>query len=351
MSEAYIISHEDLLGWINSMAKTYDLFGPVKKRRGQTVFEQIKNADHLDLEYCSTMLGPRLFIYPSRQNLFDIDRKTGKYEAVFPKRINKRLIFAIHPCDMHAISVLDKTFLGQFKDAYYKKLRQETVTVVLNCNQACDSGFCASMGTGPFLQLKDGFDIALTAKLNDYLVEFGSEKGKRIFEKADGLKDAKRRDFSEKEKIQAMAEQSFEKRLDTAGLPELLMRNLDHPVYKRTAESRCLGCTNCTMVCPTCYCYNVVDKTSYDLKSTTRSRYWDSCQELNFAKVHEGNFRSSREARLRQFVTHKLATWVEQYGCFGCIGCGRCMTWCPTKIDLTEMAKEIQQDIKIGRAR
>jgi sulfhydrogenase subunit beta (sulfur reductase) len=350
MNEAYIISHKNLLSWLDGLLKTYDVFGPVKNKRGQTVFKHLDNTNDLDLNYDSTMLGPRRFIYPSRQMLFDIDRKTGNYKTVLPEQNKNRLVFAIHPCDMHAVSVLDRTFLGNFKDTYYSKLRQETLTVVLNCNQACGNGFCASMGTGPFLQLKDGFDIVLTAKEQDYLIEFGSNKGKITVKKADGLMKARRRDFSEKKEIEKRAKNSFTKQLDTAGLPELLMRNLDHPVYKRTAEARCLGCTNCTMVCPTCYCYNIEDKTSYDLKTTTRSRYWDSCQELNFARVHEGNFRSSRQARLRQFVTHKLATWVQQYGCFGCVGCGRCMSWCPTKIDLTEMAKEIQQDAKIGRA-
>jgi sulfhydrogenase subunit beta (sulfur reductase) len=351
MNEAYIISHEDLSGWVNSLTKTYDVFGPVKKKRNQVSFEQIKNADELELDYCSTMLAPRKYVYPSRQMLFEMDRKTSECRTVFPEKTRKKLIFAIHPCDMHAISVLDRTFLGDIKDTYYSKLRQETVTVVLNCNQACDNGFCASMGTGPFLQLKEGFDVVLTAKFNNYLLELGSKRAEKIFKKISGLKKATRKDQAEKKAIETAARRSFTKQLNTAGLPELLMRNPDHPVYKRTADTRCLGCTNCTMVCPTCYCYNVEDNTSYDLKSTTRSRYWDSCQELNFAKVHEGNFRSSRQARLRQFVTHKLATWVEQYGCFGCIGCGRCMTWCPTKIDLTEMAKEIQQDVKIGRAR
>jgi sulfhydrogenase subunit beta (sulfur reductase) len=350
MNEAYIISHENLLSWLNGLLKTFDVFGPVKKKRGQTVFEQIRNTNDPDLNYESTMLGPRQFIYPSRQTLFDIDRSSGEYKSVLPQQNKKRLVFAIHPCDMHAISVLDRTFLSYLQDTYYRKLREETLTVVLNCNRACSNGFCASMGTGPFLQLKDGFDIVLTIKEQDYLIEFGSVKGKRIMEKAGGRRNARRHDISEKKDIEKKAKKSFTKQLDTTGLPELLMRNLDHPVYKRTADTRCLGCTNCTMVCPTCYCYNIEDKTSFDLKTTTRNRYWDSCQELNFARVHEGNFRSSRQARLRQFVTHKLSTWVQQYGCFGCIGCGRCMSWCPTKIDLTEMAKEIQQDVKIGRA-
>ena len=350
MSEAYIVSYEDLLDWLEGFLEKYDVFGPVKNRRGQVIFEHVKNVNDIDFGYCSTMLSPRQFIYPSRQILFDIDRKTRKCRTVPPEQTRRRMIFAIHSCDMHAVSVLDRTFLGDFKDTYYKKLRENTLTVVLNCNQACDNGFCSSMGTGPFLQLKEGFDLVLTVKPNGYLVEFGSKKGRKIIEKTSSLKKATKKDFAEKKEIEALAVRSFTKKLDTEDLPELLMRNLEHPVYRRTAEARCLGCTNCTMVCPTCYCYNIEDKTSYDLKSTSRSRYWDSCQELNFAKVHEGNFRSSRHARLRQFVTHKLATWVEQYGCFGCVGCGRCMTWCPTKIDLTEMAKEIQQDVKIGRA-
>lgn len=350
MSEAHVIAHENLLGWLDALMKSFDVLGPVKSKRGQVVFEHLKNANSLDLAYCSTMLGPRQFIYPSRQTLFDIDRGTGNCQTIVRQKAKKKMIFAIHPCDMHAISVLDRTFLGDFKDTYYRKAREDTLTVVLNCNQACDSGFCASMGTGPFLQLKDGFDVVLTAKEQNYLMEFGSERGKAVAKKAKGLKKPKKEDFTEKKEIETAAMRSFSKQIDTDGLPELLMRNLDHPVYKRTADARCLGCTNCTMVCPTCYCYNMEETTSYDLRTTIRSRYWDSCQELNFAKVHEGNFRSSREARLRQFVTHKLATWVQQYGCFGCIGCGRCMTWCPTKIDLTEMAKEIQQDAKIESA-
>ena len=349
MSDAFIFSSEDLSKWVDRLTAVFDVFGPTRKKRDQVVFDRIINAESLALDYCSTMLSPRQFIYPPRQPLFKINRKTGDHQTIVPKQSRKSLIFAIHPCDMHAISVLDRTFLGDFKDPYYKRLRRNTCTIVLNCNRACDKGFCASMATGPFLQLQEGFDLILTAMARDYLIESGSERGKKLLEKANGLRAANKKVFAEKKKIEKQARESFTKTLDTKGLPELLMQNLNHPVYEQTADARCLGCTNCTMVCPTCYCYNVRDNTSFDLKSAIRSRYWDSCQELHFARVHQGNFRSSREARLRQFVTHKLATWVEQYSCFGCIGCGRCMSWCPTGIDLTEMAKEIQHDVKIER--
>ncbi|MCE5185624.1 MAG: 4Fe-4S dicluster domain-containing protein [Planctomycetaceae bacterium] len=344
MSEAYLLSRKRLPDWIKSLAEIYTVLGPVPLRRGQTVFEPIASADLLNPNYCSTMLSPRLFIYPGCQKLFTVNRSTGQYVTADPRTQRPQLIFAIHPCDMHAISVLDRTFLAKYEDYYYRKRRDDTVTIVLNCNKACDSGFCDSMGTGPFLRLKQGFDVALTAREKDFIAEPASENGERLIGGRDFFERATAADLGEKEEIEQRAKRSFTKHLDTDGLPQLLMRHLDHTVYRRTADSRCLGCTNCTMVCPTCYCYNVQDRTGYDLMTTTRQRYWDSCQELHFAQVHGGNFRSSREARMRQFVTHKLATWVEQYGCFGCIGCGRCMTWCPTGIDLTEMAKEIQRD-------
>ena len=346
--DGWIINYAELIEKLNGLIKTYEVIGPVKGKKGQTVFERIKKAEAIDLNYCSTMLGPRQFIYQPKESLFDINRKTGLCSGDSEKKAEKRVIFAIHPCDMHAISVLDRTLLGEDKDSFYKQLRQNTVTIVLNCNKACEGGFCSSMGTGPFLQLKDGFDIVLTSLKNNFLVEFGSEKGRKIFAKRKNLRRADKKDLVEKKKIENSAKKSFTKSIDTKGLPELLMRNLNHPVYKQTADARCLGWTNCTMVCPTCFCYNIEDNTGFNLKTTTRSRHWDSCQELNFAKVHEGNFRPQRKERLRQFVIHKLSTWIEQFGCFGCIGCGRCMKWCPTGIDLTEMAKEIQRDAKAG---
>ncbi len=351
MDTGYVLSKRNLSSWLDSLTRNFVILGPALKKKGQVVFERIHHTKDLHLDYCSTMASPRKFIYPPRNELIKTDLENNQCHAVLSPEGRNHIIFGIHPCDMHAISVLDKTFLGDFKDSQYAELRKEIITVVLNCNRACDKGFCASMGTGPFLKLAEGYDIQLTMKQKDYLVESGSEKGKTLVEEISSLRSATKKDFTQKLKLEKEAGDSFTKHLETEGLPELLMSNLDHHVYKQTADATCLGCTNCTMVCPTCFCYNMEENTSFDLKTSVRKRHWDSCQELNFAKVSGGNFRSSREARLRQFVTHKLATWIEQYGCFGCVGCGRCMTWCPTGIDLTEIAKQIQEDHKREKAR
>lgn len=325
------------------------VFGPVTRNGGETVFEKIDSAGKMDIDYITTMRSPRSFIYPSRQELFDIERSAASVRTVSPEQ--SRVVFGIHPCDMHAVRVLDRTFLGDYRDLYYRKAREETFTVVLNCNRACEKkypqfmfrGFCDSMGTGPFLRISDGYDMEITVLPDGmFLMEAGSKRAGKLMNRVKGARAAGSADLNAKKALEEKAKGTFIKKLDIKGLPEIMARNTGHPVYRFTADARCLNCTNCTMVCPTCYCYDVDDITSFDLAKTKRSRRWDSCQELNFAKLDGSNLRPSRGARLRQFIFHKLGTWVEQFGCLGCIGCGRCMLWCPTHIDLTGIAKAIR---------
>jgi sulfhydrogenase subunit beta (sulfur reductase) len=344
MDESFVLTAADLQRWVDSLTEKYRVLAPVVIKRGQHAFVPLEHSEQLALDYCSTMTSPRCFLYPSVQPLFRIDRTTNTYDVVDPGPAETQLVFGIHPCDMHAITVLDRTFLGTFQDFYYAKLRRETLTVVLNCNRACDQGFCSSMRTGPFVRLKEGFDVALTSLEGEYLLEAASVRGRDLLDTAPGRKAATRQHWEEKQRLQQRAAASFTKTLEIEGLPELLMKTFAHPVYKEVADERCLGCSNCVLVCPTCFCYKVTDKSDFETRIIERSRQWDACQDYNFAAVHTGNFRAPQQARLRQFMTHKLCTWVEQYGCFGCVGCGRCMTWCPTGIDITEMAKEIQHD-------
>ncbi len=338
-------------GWLDALVRERRLVGPALPRRGQTIFRVIEDAAGLDLDYCSTMMGPQIFVYPTIQPVLRMDPRTGGAAEVAPGDERRTVLFAVHPCDMQAITVVDQSFLGKTFDASYAKRRAEIVTAVLNCGAACDQGFCESMETGPFLRLTEGFDLEMTRLADRLLVETRTGRGAEILALSEGGREAGAADFEEKEAREAAARASFKKKLDISGLPELLMRNWDHPVYPETADARCLSCTNCTKVCPTCYCYDMADDMDFAMTEVVRRRSKDSCHELHFAAVHGGNFREVRAARLRQFVTHKLSTWLEQYGCFGCVGCGRCMTWCPTGIDLSEMAKRVQEDFARGRAR
>ena len=135
--------------------------------------------------------------------------------------------------------------------------------------------------------------------------------------------------------------------IDTTNIKDLFYRNYEHPQWNNVTE-RCLNCANCTMVCPTCFCTTVEDVTDLTGEHAERWRKWDSCFTMDFSYIHGGSVRSSTQSRYRQWITHKLATWIDQFGTSGCVGCGRCITWCPVAIDITEEVGEIRKNEQIN---
>jgi ferredoxin len=199
------------------------------------------------------------------------------------------------------------------------------------------------MKTGPVAER--GFDLALTEVLEEhrhyFVVEVGSERG------ADVLADVPHGEAVEEDRtaagaVHARTASQMGRELDVTEIKELLYRNYDHPRWEEVAE-RCLTCGNCTMVCPTCFCTTVEDVTDLAGEHVERHQRWDSCFTVDYSGIHDGAVRGSAKSRYRQWMTHKLATWHDQFGTSGCVGCGRCITWCPVGIDLTEEAAAIRE--------
>ncbi len=335
-----LIPKDSFFRWIDTLIADYRVFGPVMER-DRPKFQEISSSKDLFMEYPTTMLSPgKLFIYKPREDIlkFKVDASIS-IEAVMPQ-VEKQVIVGVHPCDINAILYLDAHFSHAYADPCFKARRDNTVLIALNCMQVTRDCFCSSVGTGPHLKAQSGYDMVLTDLGNDYLVELKSKRSFEIF----GLKGTKAGDAEWK--LKAGKEETLvkgvKKTIDIKGLDDLLMKNLDHPVWTSTADERCLSCSNCVMVCPTCFCYDVVDEMDMDLKGGKRFRQLDACQDFRFAAVHGGNFRQLRASRLRQWVMHNLG-YSSQYGLTKTVGCGRCITWCPTRIDLTEMAREIQR--------
>lgn len=341
-----IVPKREFLLWIDSLREGFRLVGPVKQA-SQTVFRLITSSEELHMEYDMTMLPPgKLLLFKPAQEMLRFRNESSEWgkgnapiiEEVPPEK-GRQVIIGLHPCDTNAVLYLDLTFLGETKDPYYEAARKNSFIISLNCRQVGPNCFCSSAGAGPFLKADKGYDMLLTDMGEDYLVELKSVWAEEIF-------TAQGRDAGEGEALlKAETERTllseFKKTINMQGLDKIFMENMDHPAWQRIADEKCLSCANCVMVCPTCFCYNIMDETYIDMKTGSRRRQWDACQDESFAVVHGGNFRQRRAARLRQFVTHKLGqTW--QYGRFGTVGCGRCITWCPTCIDLTEIAKEMQ---------
>ena len=256
---------------------------------------------------------------------------------------SKLALLGVRSCELHAIAIQDKVFAGgQFVDPSYSQRRENVFVVALNCGQVSGTCFCASMTTGP--KATFGFDLVLTEVLEDgrhfFVAEAGSEEGTELLSELSD-KTASPAETAAAERVVAGAAGQMGRRLDTTGIKELLYRNYEHPRWDDVA-GRCLTCANCTMVCPTCFCSTVEDVTDLAGAEAERWRKWDSCFTMDFSFIHGGSVRATPKSRYRQWLTHKLATWIDQFGTSGCVGCGRCITWCPVGIDITEEVRAIR---------
>jgi len=259
----------------------------------------------------------------------------------------KYAFFGVRPCELAAIGVLDNVFgssNGTAPIGGYAEVREQAFIVAVNCTEPGGTCFCASMGTGP--SASSGYDIAITEIAHDgnmrYLVESGSDAGAEVLADLEPMETASGNEIETAAELIATAADSMGRTLETTDLQDLLQGNAKNPRWESIAE-RCLACGNCTMVCPTCFCNTMEDNLSLDGQHATRSRAWDSCFTLGFSYMHGLPMRESVAARYRQWMTHKLSTWIDQFGDFGCVGCGRCITWCPVGIDITKEAAAIRR--------
>ncbi|MEW6387879.1 MAG: 4Fe-4S dicluster domain-containing protein [Thermodesulfobacteriota bacterium] len=285
------------------------------------------------------------FLFPSDWPLWQARRTQDGWQVVPSQEEVPRFAFmGVHSCDLHALAVQDRVFIhGQYADPTYQARREGAFIVAVNCTQAGGTCFCASLGTGP--KAASGFDLCLTEVLQDdqhYLVaEVGTVRGGEILAGV-SCREARGQEVAAAESLVAGAARRQSRSLDPRGLKELLYRNYDSPRWDEVA-ARCLTCGNCTMVCPTCFCHTIKDLTDLNGEIAERRRYWEVCFTLDFSYIHGGSIRVSPQSRYRQWLTHKLATWVDQFGCLGCIGCGRCITWCPVAIDITAEVQAIRE--------
>lgn len=354
-----VLDRSDLDGLLSHLtAGGYDLIGPTV-RDNAIVYDRIEGVSdlpegwtddqeaatyrirHTDgaalFDYNTGSTGWKRFLYPSSEQLFSIERRNGS--LVFteaPMAVRRLALVGVRSCELAAIAIQDKVFTGAgHVDRRYQTRRRNVFILAVNCTRAGGTCFCASMGTGP--RCTSGFDLALTelegGSGHGYLIESGSPEGEMVLATLGGRAptsaDVQAADTAIDRAVVGMGRVML-----TAGLPQLLIDNPEHPRWESIA-ARCLTCANCTMVCPTCFCSTNSDSGGLD-GVAVRTRSWDSCFDLEFSGLHGHPVRSSPRSRYRQWMTHKLATWHDQFGSSGCVGCGRCITWCPVGIDITE---------------
>jgi len=288
---------------------------------------------------------PVLTLWKARMTEQGLCFESGEDTAV------RTAFIGVRPCELAAVAVQDRVLTGgDHVDTDYARRRQQLFIVSVQCTRAGNTCFCTSMQTGP--RAERGFDLAITELLDgrrhEFVIEAGSDAGVELMahipHRAAGADDWQAAcDASQRTAAQ------MGRHMDTGGIRELLYRNAEHPRWDAIAE-RCLACANCTMVCPTCFCSAVEDSTDLAGQTAERVRRWDSCFNSRYSYIHGGSIRRSTRSRYRQWLTHKLASWHDQFGSSGCVGCGRCITWCPAGIDITAEVAAIRADDAGGLA-
>ncbi|MGA7578842.1 MAG: 4Fe-4S dicluster domain-containing protein [Desulfobaccales bacterium] len=287
------------------------------------------------------------FLFPSRHLLWRAERHGESFQINPPvENVPRYAFIGVRPCDLQTLAVQNRVFLeGPYVDPVYRARLEQAFILAVNCaGRGCGTGFCASMGSGP--RATSGFDLALTEVLEEgqhyFLVEVGTGRGAGVLRSV-SQRPAAAAEIGAADSVCKAMTASMGRELDTRGLKELLYRNYENPRWDEVA-ARCLNCGNCTWVCPTCFCHTIEDVTDLTGAVAARWRRQDVCFTVDYSYIHGGSIRSSPRSRYRQWLTHKLATWYDQFGSSGCVGCGRCLTWCPVGIDLTEEVRAIRDN-------
>jgi formate hydrogenlyase subunit 6/NADH:ubiquinone oxidoreductase subunit I len=364
---AFVVDAEKgLQDLIAALAKEgYDVIGP-KHEDGAIVYDTLENAKDLprgfkdeqeggkyrlikgrEGVYFDYVVGPhswKSYLFPPEQKICQM-RRQGKAFRIVEElaEVPKYAFVGVRACEVAAMQIQDKVFdNGTFSDPGYMAKREAAFIVAVNCTQSAATCFCASMNTGP--KANGGFDVALTEMAEKsrhvFLVEAGSPRGEAFVAKLK-LQAAADADVTKANELVKKAAAAQSRKM-VADVGPLLKRNLQHQRWDEVAK-RCLSCANCTMVCPTCFCNTVEDVTDLTGSNAERWRRWDSCFTMDFSYIHGGAVRREGASRYRQWMTHKLSSWFDQFETSGCTGCGRCITWCPVGIDITEEAREIQK--------
>ncbi|MFH1006029.1 MAG: 4Fe-4S dicluster domain-containing protein [Candidatus Latescibacterota bacterium] len=326
-----------LNSFLDRLIEAGEVVGVKERRAGEYVFDKLDSAAEFATDYVGSLLPPHKYLMPGRETLvrFGMD---GAAQAQVESE--DRIVFGVRPCDLHAIQIMDRVFSDDHPDANYLAKRERTTLVGFDCMAPCDQAcFCRDVGS---LDVASGFDLLFTDLGDAFWITVGSKKGEALLNAAH-VTDAGERDSAALKTARRERRKRFPKKLDTDvyNLPLLLSGAQKSALWKKTGD-KCLSCGSCTMVCPTCYCFDVQDVVDLDLAGGDRVRVWDSCQLNDFAQVAGGeSFRAARSDRVRHRINRKFLYLMNKYERPVCVGCGRCARVCLAKIKPTEIVNDL----------
>ncbi len=341
--------------FLETISKEAELWAPVAKpshgvsyeakdaywvplsNREKYSFELVRDFSQIAMNATRTIIPPKKLFHPAYFNTFFFSEDGYKEDF---SHIRKRILFGIHSCDIHGLLFLDKLFYQAYLDPYWLKAREQTLILGLSCwpDEYC---FCRSTRTH---LIEEGYDLFFTDLGDYFLVWVGSSKGHDLIRLAPEMFEENLSDRDIQAYIHWQDERSraFKMEINFITMPDLMELNFRAPFWEKVGNA-CLACGSCTMVCPDCNCYNIVDKVPLGNKPGKRIRHWDSCTLHDYSLVAGGeNFREKKSERLKLWYTHKLQAYVSKYGKPSCVGCGRCLVTCPVEINVKTVADALE---------
>ena len=339
------LDKKDFAPFLQTLMDHYDLFAPVQLAEGVSAYKKIDRPGEVNFDLLNPQKPMKEVFFPQSEVMFCFQRVGRKHQVSAPEETKReRVILGARPCDIEAISMIEDVYCGkEYTDVYFKNKREATTIIGMACDTPLSTCFCASMGGGPFV--RKGADILLIDIGDAYLAELLTEKGKRFLQ-SEYLKEASAQELALAEEAEKKASKKLELPPDHVlpidGIEKKLDSLVESPFWSRIHE-KCIGCSTCTFLCPTCHCFDIVDESSGD--SGQRVRNWDSCLSSLYSLETSGhNPRPGGRERTRQRIMHKLNYFPKLFGKIACVGCGRCILYCPVNFDIRQTIEEIQKE-------
>jgi sulfhydrogenase subunit beta (sulfur reductase) len=335
-----IIPKREIPDLVRGLTSEYEVVGPVA-RNGAFVYAPVCDPHELRLDYDTTLLPAKEWFLPSSETLMRFRVADNQVVDDAADDVTPRVLFGLHPCDVNSLLLMDNVFLGDRPDPYYKARRDNTLIVGVSCmpNEQC---FCNAWGTD---ETHWGFDIFLTEIGDDYYASIRSIRGADLVDRYVTGRPATDEDTLAFQRRTAEFKAAFTSDVDTSQLPVLLDAKFDSEIWDELGNL-CLACGACSMVCPTCYCFDVHDELEADQVHGKRVRVWDSCQFKEFAEVtHGNNFRDTRASRVRYRYYHKQWGYLSKFERVLCVGCGRCTRSCKAGINPPRVVRALQTGV------
>ena len=333
---------QDLPAFLKCVQSFGELWGPVKKNN-RHILKKIENVTQIDLTTIRTSLPFKKLLFPPQFSMYRFHENEYTMNL---EDLQRRIIFGMHPCDIHALLIMDDFFSRRFNDPYYIERRKKTVIIGFSCipDEKC---FCHATETDT---VEEGFDLFLTDLDDFFLIWVGSSLGDDMTRECPKIIDEGivHDDLKKYIEWRKYRNSQFKLDVDLTSMPEIVDLSYDSMIWEEEGE-KCLSCGACTIVCPTCPCYNVIDEMKLGKIEGERVRHWDSCLFKEYSMVSGGhNFRETRAERLKLRFTHKLQAFVGEYGKPACVGCGRCIDTCPVDIDIATVVKRLRgEEVKV----